>query len=110
MLTKRGFLASVAGGVSGLYFGSLGRQPATAQAQVFSPQLPGSWLVSNVTPQGLQTRALFTFHPDGTLTQVNVNHPTQSPGHGTWRQATEREFDATFWSLEFDREGTLIGT
>jgi hypothetical protein len=111
MISKRGLLTALIASTSGLLARNLIKEPERLSAQALgSPALIGSWIISNVTPQGLLTRSLFSFHSDGTLTQTSVSHLTQGPGHGVWKQVADRTYEATFWLLEFGSNGAHINT
>jgi hypothetical protein len=111
MMTKRGFLAMVAAGVSGLMVGSLGRQPAAVQAQAARPGPVGAWrsdIVQITGPRaGQPVVALFLFSSDGTMVQVNTDHPTRSPAVGVWSPINDRQFAWTFQRLIFDSNGNF---
>ncbi|HEV8237923.1 MAG TPA: hypothetical protein VGS57_00990, partial [Thermoanaerobaculia bacterium] len=82
--------------------------PAVAPADT---NVVGSWVVT-VTPDPASGvppfRELFTFHADGTLTEVDDNAPGPpfpfTPGHGVWQRerGAKRTFSGRYLNLIYD--------
>jgi hypothetical protein len=68
--------------------------------------LTGSWLVS--TPGGIANGTLVTFIPGGFI-RAGTTLPMETPGHGAWKQVGDHEYDITYVTIQFDKDGTFIG-
>lgn len=71
--------------------------------------LTGTWLVTNATPGSIPNSTLVTFIPGGAFIRSGTAHLTETPGHGAWAQVGAREYDITYMTVRFDKEGTFIG-
>jgi hypothetical protein len=71
--------------------------------------LVGAWLVS-ASRAGGKGVVLLTFTSDGTFFRSGDTHPTLSVAHGSWKQISDREFDATYIALRFDENRKFVGT
>ena len=71
--------------------------------------LVGAWVVTASRPAGVG-KNLLTFSSDGTFFRSGDTHPVLSGGHGAWKRAGDREFDATYIAFRFDQNGKWIGS
>jgi len=71
--------------------------------------LVGAWVVTASRPAGVG-KNLLTFSSDGTFFRSGDTHPVLSGGHGAWKRAGDREFDATYIAFRFDEKGKWIGS
>ncbi|RZI44176.1 hypothetical protein EGT07_01745 [Herbaspirillum sp. HC18] len=71
--------------------------------------LVGAWIVTASRLGGVG-KNLLTFSSDGTFFRSGDTHPVLSGGHGAWKRAGEREFDATYIAFRFDPGGKWIGS
>jgi hypothetical protein len=71
--------------------------------------LTGSWLVTNSSPGSPANATLVTFIPGGAFIRAGTSHLSESPGHGAWKQVGESEYDITYVTVQFDKDGTFIG-
>ena len=53
---------------------------------------------------------LLTFSSDGTFFRSGDTHPILSVAHGTWKQISDRQYDATYVALRFNDAKKFIGT
>lgn len=99
--------------VAALFAGRSARA-AAADAGAVSPadtNVVGSWVVT-VTPDPASGvppfKELYTFHGDGTLSEVDDNAPGPpfpfTPGHGVWRRegGAKRTFSGRYLNLIYD--------
>jgi hypothetical protein len=87
----------------------LASRAAVAHAQP-GRSLEGSWMLDvNVLTTGTRRSTLLTFTPDGGVVTTGSDHPTRSPGFGSWVRSGEGEFVATWGQLVFDQEGKYVG-
>jgi hypothetical protein len=85
-------------------------QAGRAAAQdMDSGGLTGSWLVTNAAPGSPANATLVTFIPGGAFIRAGNLHPAETPGHGAWRQVGDFEYEITYMTLQFDKEGNWIG-
>jgi hypothetical protein len=81
-----------------------------AAAQDMDPTgLTGSWLVTNAVPGSPPNATLVTFIPGGAFIRSGNLHLSETPGHGAWKQVGDSEFEITYMTLQFDKEGNWIG-
>lgn len=71
--------------------------------------LVGAWAVTASRPGGVG-KNLLTFSSDGTFFRSGDTHPVLSGGHGAWKRAGDREFDATYIAFRFDQDRKWIGS
>ena len=71
--------------------------------------LVGAWLVTASRPAGVG-KNLLTFSSDGTFFRSGDTHPVLSGGHGAWKRAGDKEFDATYIAFRFDQDRKWIGS
>ena len=69
--------------------------------------LTGSWLVT--TPGQVPNATLVTFIPGGAFIRAGTTHLMETPGHGAWKQVGDHEYDITYVTIQFDKDGTFIG-
>ena len=95
--------------VSLLTMGLAAGGPSPGLAADASRGLVGAWIVTASRPGGVG-RNLLTFSSDGTFFRSGDTHPVLSGGHGAWKQAGDKEFDATYIAFRFDQNGKWIGS
>ena len=82
------------------------RQDAAVEA---NRELVGAWIVTAHRARGVG-KNLLTFSSDGTFFRSGDTHPVYSGGHGAWKRVGEKEFEASYISFTFDKNGKWAGS
>lgn len=75
-----------------------------------SNRLPGSWIVTIDRGPAGQLTSLQTYTRGGGFTETGnaVPNKMRGPGHGSWRRAGHRRYDATELFFRYDPEGNIF--
>jgi hypothetical protein len=89
----------------------VGSQPSQAQGGAVAPQIEGSWLATITIPDVPPFPSLLTFGAGGALV-VTDGSVSPASGHvyqGTWARKGDHQIVFSFWGLNYDAAGVLVG-